>query len=105
MVTHRCQYCDGDYRCDTMREVFEGVYRCECKAVDTCPGCSEHGACEECGQQPAIGAHENPWLCAECLHEYIDNYDGPAEPDYDAPSIAELSERAYRERAELRKRD
>lgn len=103
-VTHRCSFCDSDYACDTMQEVSEDVYRCECKSVDSCPGCSEHGACESCGSRPAMGEHPNQFLCGECLHNWLDNYE-PEEPDYDPVTIGELSDRAYRERAELRRRD
>ncbi len=100
-VTHRCQFCDSDYPCDTMQEVSEDVYRCSCKSVDSCPGCSEHGACEDCGAKSATGDGHKPFHCAECAEGYE-----PPEREYDdGVSIAELSERAYRERAELRRRD
>jgi hypothetical protein len=101
-ITHRCQWCDGDYACDTTQEVSEDVYRCQCKAVDSCPGCSEHGACEKCGTAPATGDGHQPFYCGPCGEAWLDNYEPPDE-DYDGGvSIAELSERAYRERAEGR---
>lgn len=102
MVTHRCQYCDSDYPCDSMQEVSEDVYRCDCKAVDSCPGCLEHGACEHCGTRSA-GSEINECLCEPCAQTWLDNYD--PEPDSDPVTITELSERAHRERAELRRRD
>lgn len=104
-VQHRCQWCSGDYPCDTTQEVSEGVYRCSCKAVDECPGCSENGACEECGHAPATGDGHKPFFCGPCEERWVDNYSGPDEPDYGGVSIAELSERAYRDRTEMRRRD
>lgn len=98
VVHHRCAYCESDYPCDTMREVSEDVYRCDCKETQECPGCSEHGACEQCGKAPATGDGHQPFYCAACEESWLDNYDGP-EPDYDGVSISELSDRAYRERA------
>jgi len=77
-VTHRCQWCDSDYPCDTFEqgenEHGHAVYRCECKSKDECPGCSQNGACESCQRHPAMGEHPQPWLCAECLSEWIDNH-------------------------------
>lgn len=101
---HRCEWCDSDFPCETMQEVSEDVYRCECPSTDECPGCSKHGACECCGKAPATGDGHQPFYCAACEETWLDNYDGP-EPDYDGVSIRELSDRAYRDRAELRKRD
>lgn len=100
-VTHRCQFCDGDYACDTFEqgenEHGHAVSRCQCQAVDSCPGCSEHGACEQCGKAPATGDGHQPFYCGPCEEKWLDNYDGP-EPDYDPVTIQELSDRAYRER-------
>jgi hypothetical protein len=73
-VQHRCQFCDSDYACDTTQEVSEGVYRCECKAKDECPGCSKHGACEDCSRKPATGEHPKAWLCGDCADEWIENH-------------------------------
>ena len=85
---HRCECCDGDYPCNTTEEISEGVYRCECVAVHCCPGCAEHGACEECGKAPATGDGHQPFYCAACEATWLDNYDGP-EPDYDAVTLDE----------------
>lgn len=97
-VTHRCGFCDADYPCDTMREVSEDVYRCECESVESCPGCLTNGACESCGKVPATGDGHRPFYCAACEEQWLENYDGPSEPDYDPVTITELSERAQRER-------
>lgn len=99
LYTHRCQFCDSDFPCDTMQEVSDDVYRCECKHVDTCPGCSEHGACEDCGKAPATGDGHKPFFCEPCEETWLDNYDGPPDGDAGSVGIAELSERAYTERA------
>lgn len=103
-VTHRCQFCDSDYVCDTMHEVSEDVYRCQCKSVDTCPGCSDNGACEKCEKAPATGDGHQPFYCEACEADWLDNYE-PDDPDPDPVTLAEFSDRAYRDRAELRRRD
>lgn len=103
-INHRCQWCDGDYPCSTTEEVSEGIFRCQCASTDECPGCSKNGACEDCGKAPATGDGHRPFYCAACEERWLENYDGP-EPDYDTVTITELSERAYRERAEIRRRD
>lgn len=72
MTFHTCQFCDGRYPCETTEEVSEGVYRCECKSVDECPGCSEHGACERCGQAPA-GDERNLFMCSACAEATEDS--------------------------------
>lgn len=103
-VTHCCQYCGADYACDTMREVSEDVYRCECASVDSCPGCLTSGACESCGKAPATGDGQKPFFCGPCEEDWLDNYE-PGDDDGRGVSIAELSDRASTERAELRRRD
>lgn len=103
---HRCQWCEQDYPCDTLQEISHNKWRCDCPSFNECPGCSQHGACECCGQASATGDGHKPFYCGPCEEVWIDNYDGP--PDSDAGggvSIAELSDRAYRDRAELRRRD
>jgi len=67
-----------------------------------CIPCQTHGLCEDCGERPA-GAELNVFLCESCAATWLDNYEPPE--DDGGVSIAELSDRAYRERAELRKRD
>jgi len=98
-VTHRCQFCDSDYPCDTFvqGEDEHGRERaaCDCKATDECPGCSEHGACEECGKAPATGDGHKPFFCEPCEVEWIDNYSGPDEADYGGVSLSEQMDAAY----------
>ena len=86
---HRCEWCDGDYPCETTQEVSEGVYRCACPSPTECPGCSKHGACEECGKAPATGDGHQPFYCAACEATWLDNYSGPDEPDYDRVTLDE----------------
>jgi len=68
-VTHRCQFCESDYPCATFitGEDEHGRERssCECKSTDECPGCSEHGACEDCGKAPA-GDERSMFYCTPC---------------------------------------
>ena len=45
-VTHRCQWCDADYACDTFVEGEDEHGRersaCDCREKDTCPLCSDY---------------------------------------------------------------
>lgn len=86
---HVCQWCGRDYPCSTTEEVSEDVYRCACKSTDECPGCSEHGACADCGEQPA-GSETNEELCDGCAERWLENYE-PPDPDLSGPNYREQS--------------
>lgn len=99
--THRCQFCDQDYPGLGMTgEDEHGDERCDCPVTDTCPGCSEHGACEDCGQRPA-GSEINQFLCDPCAERWTENRE-PPDPDLNAPTprerYAHEAELFYRER-------
>lgn len=80
-AVHRCQWCDQDYPCHTFIEGEDehGHFRsaCDCKAKDECPGCSEHGACEDCGKAPA-GDERSMFRCTPCADKVADSLDEAA---------------------------
>ena len=101
MHTHPCTFCGQHYGCDAPFERNDDgwpavvcVTRLEPNLdYQACPGCREHGCCEQCEAAPATGDGYQPFYCAECEAKWLDNYDGP-EPDYQGVSLAELSEMA-----------
>ena len=78
-VVHRCQWCDGDYPCDTFVEGEDEhghpVSRCDCQSKDECIACSPDlyrplcVQCDEMGEY-ALGVAEvegpfgRQWACA-----------------------------------------
>lgn len=92
---HICQFCEGRYPGTTLLVEIDdrGNCACECLVKDECPGCSEHGACEKCGQAPA-GDERKPFLCTPCADDWEANYSGPDEADYGG-GAAEAMSRAY----------
>ncbi len=113
MHTHACTFCTQQYVCDApLVRNDDGwpevvcVTRMEADLdYQSCQGCRENGCCEDCGKAPATGDGHKPFLCEPCEENWLDNYSGPEDGDSGGVSIAELSERAYHERAELRRRD
>lgn len=109
MHTHSCVFCGQHYTCDApMERNHDGwpdpvcVTRTEPNLDhQACPGCREHGACEDCGERPAMGESPNAFLCAECLHKWIDNYE-PPEPDLNAVSWQEQYDAAAKQKRSLR---
>lgn len=105
MTTHRCQFCDSDYPCHSFVEGEDENHRqrwaCDCKSTDECPGCSEHGACEDCGQASA-GDERSMFRCTPCADVWMDNYE-PPEPDLNDVSAGERMADGYRVMAERRK--
>lgn len=98
--THTCRWCEQSYPGTTLLvegETEDGrpVASCECQVTDECPGCSEHGACEDCGKAPA-GDERDYFRCTPCAQKRIDNFDLPSdwEPDYGAVGLVELQDRA-----------
>jgi hypothetical protein len=91
---HVCQFCEGSYPGTTQTFVVDdaGTLDCDCKVTEECPGCSEHGACEDCGQAPA-GDERNPFLCSPCADQWEQNRE-PAAPDADRVGLVELQGRA-----------
>ena len=54
LVTHRCQFCDADYPCDTFREGEDeqghDVSACDCPKTSTCPDCADPPPVDEIDQ-------------------------------------------------------
>lgn len=83
-VTHRCQWCDSDYACETFEqgETEDGhaVSRCDCQVKDECVKCSPDlykplcVQCDEMGEY-ALGVEqvEGPlgrqWACTKHVNE------------------------------------
>lgn len=94
---HICRWCEQRYPGNgTAHEINDhGDLGCDCTGpTDECPGCSEHGACEDCGKAPA-GDERDVFRCTPCAQKRIDNFDLPSdwEPDYGAVGLVELQER------------
>lgn len=75
--THTCQWCSQSYPGTTLLvegETEDGrpVASCECQVTDECPGCSEHGACEDCGKAPA-GDERDLFRCKDCADKTEDS--------------------------------
>lgn len=83
MMTGICQFCEQTYAALPNGPTNE------------CPGCAEHGACEDCGKAPA-GDERDVFRCTPCAQQRIDNFDLPSdwEPDYGWVGLVELQDRA-----------
>ena len=84
------------------------VTACECKNSNTGNAhmTNEHKIppqgteCQECWEPATTSRsnfHETRPLCDACAYDW-DNYDGPAEIDYDAPTARETYEKSWRQK-------